>query len=898
MRAPGSLALLLLLSLGALTACGDTSTGTSADTVDAATDTTTDEDAADTGDAPDAVADDTTMDDTVADAAADTMVDDSGPTDTSADTAAGDTVDAGDTAVGDTVEPPSALAVTRHGARVWGPVIQLSRTDRQLWIGTRGVPVPEAPDTVRAGLYRYDLDSGAVRVFEDELPHDAYYDFGDGPQDGPVPTAAAHADLGRHVVVAFDGLLTLENGAFQAFPITLPGTGEEVIPTHVAIARDGLRPVAWMTTSGGLLRMNEDTWEVETVIATPEEGVEGQWGDLTVDPDTGDCYAAFYPTEPPSRVVRATVTGQVTSFVPGTGDTPEGHVGQLVWSQSDQTAYVAIGGWAADKGGVMRWDGTDAGTVVTEGQLTKAATGEVGPFGAQALALDDEHHVLAVGGQILGNPIGPTKGGGLAWVDLTQPDHIAAVHTADTPLVGIHASSLVIDPVSRRTYAALSGICSETRLRASGLWALSFTDGGRLRLERPLLSGVRAIAAAESGPLRVGLRDDNGGLACDGFPVQNGLMQVQANGSGLWEPVRTLESSPSGILTAPGITALAVAPGGALAIGTWKDTFFYGPPDGGVAQNPTSWHASLYVEDVAVTDSPKGPVLWLASRTTHHNGDPPQLAIAGPDGAARVAIDDKGGFAVATHFVRDSNRDDDVKGLPSSDVRAVLPAPDGTMLLACARESLDSSVYDRVAEPPFVFEDEQYPGGVVRVEAGDTLTVVTTSEQTPDPRALAWDPSGDLLVGDAEVGLVRVSDSGVTAVDLGSVVPTGAIPRAIWAGDNGDLVVTYDRGVYARLADDVVFVDTAGFGWDIAPWGNGVLVGSDEGLLAIAPHGASLPGFGAVPTAGTIPFEEVVVGGGGSVGECLDVNAVCTPGGTPCCEGLSCGGSGFATMCL
>ena len=866
MRVSRTLSALFVLPL--LIACGGDSTGTT-----------------DTG--ADTASEDTTTADTGAD-----VVD---------DTASGDVTPAEDTSstndAADTTGPPPALGATHFGARIWGPVIQVSRTGRALWVGTRGVLVPEDLASIRAGLYRYDLDSGAVRVFEDELPHDAYYDFGEGVGSvGPVPTAAVHQDVDRQVVVAMTGLLTLQNGAFQDFPITLPGGGDPVVPTHVAIARDGLRPVAWMTTSAGLLRLNEDTYAVESVIASPEEGVTGDWGDLTVDPDTGDCYAAFYPTEPPSRIVRATVAGTVTSFVPGTGDTPEGKVGQLVWSKADQTTYVAIGGWAADKGGVMSWDGVAAATVVTEAQLAKAGTGEIGAFGAQALALDDTHHVLAVGGQILGNPVGPTKGGGLAWVDLTGVNQLAAVHTEDTPLVAIHVNSMVIDPVSGRTYAALSGLCSEVRLRASGLWALSFDAAGALRLERPLLSGVRAIAAEPGGPVRVGLRDDNGGLACDGYPIQQGLMRLEANGAGRFEPVHTSEASPSNILAAPSITTMEQQPDGALAIGCWKDTVFYGPPEDGVAENPTTWRTSLYVEDVARVETAKGPALWIASRTTHSSNEPPNLANVGPDGAARVGIDDKGGFAGFTHFVRDSNRPEDVKGLPTSDVRAVLPDTDGSVLLACARESVDASFYDRVEEPAFLLDGAEVPGGVVRVAADNTLSVVTTSAQTPDPRALAWDASGALLVGDAEVGLVRVTEDGVEAVDLGGSIPSGAIPRALWAGPGDDLVVGFDRGVYARIGGATLFVDTVGFTWTVEPFGPGVLVGSDEGLVAIAPENTTWPAFEAVPAAGAIPFAEVTTGGG-TTGECLQASAVCTPGGTPCCAGLSCGGSGFVTMC-
>ena len=348
---------------------------------------------------------------------------------------------------------------------------------------------------------------------------------------------------------------------------------------------------------------------------------------------------------------------------------------------------------------------------------------------------------------------------------------------------------------------------------------------------------------------------------------------------------------------APGVTAMERDADGALALATWGDGVFYGPTAGGAVENPTSWRVSLQVTDVARIATARGPVLWFTSRARHHASDPPNLAIAGPDGAARVALQEDGTFGSFTHFVRDSNRGEDVKGLPSSDVRDVLPAGDGAVLLACGRERVDNDSYDRAEEAPFLLEGAPLPGGVARVAADDTVTIVTTSAQTPDPRVLAWDGAGALLVGDAEVGLVRVTDAGVVAVDLGTSVPAGAIPNALWVGAGDDLAVGFDRGVFVRLGGLTVFVDTVGFAWTARAFGPGVLVGSDDGLLAIGPTGAAFPAFDAVPTASAPPFETVTADGGGTGGDCLGAGEVCAGGGTPCCAGLSCGGSGFVTMC-
>lgn len=853
-----------------------------------------------------------------ADVSGDTTITDTHePADTGGDTDEGDTADtaspgdatdatddAADTAIADadasdTVTPPPPLETRQLGARMWAPPLQLSLTGRTLWVGLRGASMPMDFERIRGGLIRYDLDSGASRVYESELPIGPYYQGDDGAVNGIVPVAGVHEDDGRYVIVAIDGLLTLTGDTVARFPLTLPSDGSAVVPTHLAIARDGVRPVAWMSSNKGLLRLDEDTFAIESVLETPETGVAGEWGPLTVDPDTGDCYAAFYPTDGASRVVRVTVAGDVSTLTPGTDDVPEGRVAELVWSSADQRAYVALAAWAADQGGVIAWDGTTASVIALEGQLAKAADGELGAFGAYTLALDDEAHVLAVGGRILGNPVGPTKGGGLAWIDLTTKDQLAGLSASATPFVGLHVGSLTIDPATHRTYALLSGICSETRLRAGGLFAISFDSDGAARLERPLLSGVRAVVSGEGG-VRLGLRDDYGGLACEGYPVENGLHVLASNGSGRWVPIKADDNSPSGISAAPGIVAML--PGGSpgtLAIGTGRDGVAYGPPDGVAAQNPAiAWGASLDVMDVAFSaDAEGGGTMWVATRTTHNNSDAPELADVGPHGAAKVAINDRGDFGDFVHFVRDSNRETDVKGLPSSDVRDVLLADDGTAYLACALERENQSPFDRAEEEVFKVDGADRKGGVAHILADDTIVTVTTSVETPDPRVLAFDHDGALIVGDAQVGVVRVTESGVEAVALPGSVPSGAIPRALWFGEGGDMAVGYDRGLLVSLGGSTAFIDTVGFVWTIVERDGALLVGTDEGLLVVARDAAGLElGLSAPAVASSIPFKDVPADEGGG-GDCIVAGEPCVGNATGCCPGLSCGGGGFVPHC-
>jgi hypothetical protein len=129
--------------------------------------------------------------------------DDAGPTDSLAAVDAAQDVsaiadavfdtksDAADAAADTVATPPPTIQ--RWGVRLRAPVLALRTVERSLWLGMTAIPDPEDPSKIRAGLARYDLDTGEVVRYEAELPQVVYDDFAvKGP--GPVSTAAAIGD--------------------------------------------------------------------------------------------------------------------------------------------------------------------------------------------------------------------------------------------------------------------------------------------------------------------------------------------------------------------------------------------------------------------------------------------------------------------------------------------------------------------------------------------------------------------------------------------------------------------------------------------------------------------------------------------------------------------------------
>jgi hypothetical protein len=786
---------------------------------------------------------------------------------------------------------PERLQVERWGARMWGAAIAITPIGDATWIGTRAV-LDEVTGEVHGQLIRVDRTTGAVDVWDDELPAAAL-----PGGSGPTSTGRVIEQSERTLVLAPGGLVVLDASGSRV--VTLPAGGENASPTEMIDGGDTL----WVATDAGLLDVDPASLAVRDTL--DPETLGGQPTSLAFDAATGDVYATLLGEGGSGSVVRVS-DGAVAARLSADEVVPEGAPKDVVFSASRGIAYVAIASWNALSGGVVGWDGDDgADWIASEGELTEALTRDPGAFGASVLALADDEDLLLVGGQLQSTLAG-LRGGGLAIIDLAQLPTLAVGGTtsARSGLGGDHIGDLAYDERTHRIWVASSFACNESRLGFAGVDSFTYVDG-EPRFTKPILGGVRALQTVD-GEVWVGLRDEIPGARCFGMNSQQGLVAIRSNHGGeavelptitdfgFWHPNRI---GPSEILPGDGDT---------LVLQVRRDSLYVTDGDRAFLQNPTFLGPSLWLHDVAFQD---GDTFWLGGRATHSVGDGPELADVGPRGAARVDLS-SGTIGDVTHYVR-ATRDpagpDTITGLPSSDVRAIVPDGDIVWLISGIERTYAGSD-DRNDGTPFTIGGEQRRGGLTRVEADGSITVVANAVDVPDGRAAALDPEGVLHVLDARNGLLRWTGSEVEAVELPVTVPSGAIPQTLVFGSEGTMVLGYDRGAVVQIGEVAEWLDGFGYVWTAMERGPGVvLLGTDEGLVRVRAPGVD-PIAEPAPASGARPPVLVIREGGMGGGDpdmgvpdmggpsCKGEAEVCSPG--ECCAGLVCGGSGIVTACV
>ena len=809
---------------------------------------------------------------------------------------------------GDAGVPAGELEAELWGARLYGRIRGLARFDRHLWITTQTTPEPLDESRIRAQVVRLHLDTGVVRVWEDELPRQT---VGEGPfaVEGPVATAQAIEDGDRTLLVARSGILVLTEDAITEHALAVDGA----TATPIAAALDAERNALWVTSDRGLLRLAADTLAIERVLGADVLSTE-QTGAVAVDATTGAIYVAAYfeglDGTLGSSVLKIVDGALEAALTPGELDAPAGLVGDIVWSSNAAGVYVALASWDPAAGGVVRWDGATLEHVVDESILSRAAKGDETAFGATELALDETDQILIVGGQMRATgPITSPEGGGLAFVDLGAlgtDRAVAGVSTFTSEVTGDHVMALAYDPETNRTYAALQQPCSETRLGNAGLIAVRFDDGDPA-FEMPILSGIRDVA--QRGDERwLAVRDDTPAVRCDGTNAQQGMVVLGANRAGMYADITGAGDydDPAGFKsTRVGFNELDFS-GAALLAAGHRNPIFAGEPTGGrMIHGPIELGVSLWLHDAAWEDE---RTFWVGGQATHTPGDPDSLADAGPRGAARVVLRADGrGIDTYTHYVH-ALRDPDpnaVEGLPSSEVYAILQDVERNTWLVSGTEQVRGAGYDRLEGEPFAHMGSVRTGGVTRIARDGTLTVIAMGDQVPDGRAAAFDAEGNLHVADAQRGLLVLAGEAFEEVELPLDIPEGSIPTAMWMGAGDDLAIAYSTGLLLRAGGHTEWLDGFGWAWSITAIDPGVLfVGTDEGLLRIRYADVGSPTELTLPTGSAPRFHVYEApgtgggGGGGGGGSCLPERTVCAGATEPCCPGLVCAGSGFVTECV
>jgi hypothetical protein len=185
----------------------------------------------------------------------------------------------------------------------------------------------------------------------------------------------------------------------------------------------------------------------------------------------------------------------------------------------------------------------------------------------------------------------------------------------------------------------------------------------------------------------------------------------------------------------------------------------------------------------------------------------------------------------ALHFVRTASAKGDVAGLPSSEIRALLPDGDGVVVACATERSHPSSASDRELGPVFVGASGKRRGGLVRVDATGAVKVLAGADVAPDPFALARGPDGALWVLDLERGLLQQTAAGFVVV---APTPAKAVWHGLWIGPGSDRAVTSSLGVDLTFGGVSRTLTDVGHAHGVLLRGASLLVGTDEGVLRVS----------------------------------------------------------------
>lgn len=736
--------------------------------------------------------------------------------------------------------PPPALSVERQGARIWGPILGLARVGRSLWIGTGVVQDPTSATRVRGGLHRLDLDTGAVRTFESELPQRDY--DGGVKGRGPVATASIAGYAGGVLAVQPEGLVQVSAGDVVT-DLPMKDAAGALVPV-LSVAADDAQKRVWVGTAAGIIRLDSTSLSVVDRI-----DVGGTVSSLAIDSARGDAYAVVGKDGSPAKLVRVSSAGTVTStLTPGKDGVAEGSFAEVVFSKKRDTAYATITSWSAASGGVIAWTGDKVKSLADEAALDSAATGNETAFGATNLVLDDDDDMLVVGGRQRPVPLAATLGGGLVWISLKS----GGMHgsTLERGLTGKHVRALAYDPIGKRTYTSAMEQCSDSKVASRGLTAVSFGADGALHLERPILSGVRGLARTKDATYAV-LRDESPSAACSGYTVQGGLVKLLSNGAG--EVLEAKAGASSYRTFRAGLTAVDLIDERDVAAAGISEEMI----SGDLSKVQLTNLAATYGVSNGVLDlkHPGPDSLFVAGRATH---DPFENDEAYDETAPRGMLWLQGGNTF--HYVRNATGRDahEVVGLPSNEVTAILPESAGGALVACAIERWHSPPKaDRVLEAPYPAKAGIHKGGIARIDRDGTVKILADATIAPDPYGLARGKDGSLWVLDLSRGLLHETKDGFEVVALPSEVKPGAWPHAVWAGAEREWAAGFDVGAAVALGGLNGWVGSVGHVWRILPRNEGtLLLGTDEGVVRVhtpsAPAAAEVaPAPGAAPPFGT-----------------------------------------------
>ena len=701
----------------------------------------------------------------------------------------------------------------------------------------------------RGGLFALDTATGEVRSYgtADGLPR------GDGiPEGTPSPIfdldwldegRVAVAAMGSHVArIAF-----AEDGEATVLAATLrrPGTSEDAVVNTAK--RVGTELV--VGTDRGFVALDPTTLAPLRWL----DVVGGPWTRQTVAVDGPALLALVGPEGAPSpdSVVRIEVGATAPALVqlPLERDRPSA-VGV-----ARGRGYVTLQ-TPDDRAELWTLEGADLVLALDVDRLGAASST---PFGVATIAHDATQDLLLLGGRITIG--GPVRTGGLA---------VVATSTTGLPLEGAEAQPafdrrdpytqllpwetnvLHVDELGRWYVAGLK-LCSERRAGISGLVRVERIGDERV-LVRPIVSGVRDVVRGPGDETWLGLRDENGGFACEGIQVQQGLCRLRADGACLLFTPRVNEGDDV-FAPSPGVTAIAFGEDDdepRLALATARDATFVriGEVTRALA---TQLEPGLNLDMTAAAWA--GDALWLGSSYAWDDlpGFPDEekakINARGPQGLGYLAFSDEGRILEMRRYVRQASDQprpghQEIGGLRSSNVRAVLPLDGGRALVGVGLERKSVGGDHRLGE----LAPTEALGGIDLVQ-GATVAAIAAPAGIDFSEIVALVRFGETVLAlDAANGVFEVDVEARAAERvLEAAWPASERALSLAIDSSGVVAVGTTRGVYVAVdgALERVTTQRTGWVWSMRFVADGVLLaGTDEGLVRVRIEDAVAPPLG------------------------------------------------------
>lgn len=718
-------------------------------------------------------------------------------------------------------------------------------------------PASQVQQGMAAGLSVLDTTTGKVRLYTqaDGLP---LVDYANTPGGGTlgaapifdlawvVPDTHFAAAAWTHVVVGAVG--GSGTWTFRSTTLRAPGKSQDAVVIHVAAMAD---EIFAGTTDQGVAVLDAATLQVR------------RWLDVGGDGVATFAMARASFTEPVMAIAANPpadgAPARLQLFAAGatTGETIELPAGSTITDLVGTDGAVYVAAAEADLRGVVyaavqAQDARELVTLVPSADLA-AVLGVT--FTPNRIALDATNQRLLLGARL--KPSSGAETSGVVAFDLLSTSEVAFPgrslvdrRRGEADLLPWQVDVLAAD-AQGRVYVDGVQRCNEFAAKPMGVFRIEHVGSNpdEARVVRPWVSGVRTIAV---DPVNhhtwLGLRDENPGLACDGYTVQTSVCRLKADASCeiYAPPALSPDNETPTLLSAAGI-AFGDPDAHEFAIASWRNATFVRTGDR-VGTLMTQLEPGVSLEMTAAAWNEGG--LWLASNAMWDPGVPgdgidwEKVNDRSPHGLGYIEFD--GGrttFQRRYSRNRSDSKEYDLPGMPSNNAQDVLALPGPRHALVALGTERERFLWDHV--PP---ESNGVAGGLVEVE-DDQIHVIEPPEgkEWHDVVALAAGPLGTYYALDAVEGVVSIDLETHRATRFAAPAwSNSALVTSLAVDGDGRVAVGTTSGLFVYGPEGGATRAIAGRAhgtfWTLEFLQDGVLyAGADQGLVRVSFDDASLP---------------------------------------------------------